>query len=50
MWLEAVTHFVAWQVTSYGWLLKSNTLWVKVLMAMDVCGSVRNMGELHGAH
>ena len=33
----------------YGWLPGSDTCQTRVSEAMDACGSVENVGKLHGA-
>ena len=44
-----VVHSYVQCVMSYGWPPGSDTRWVRVRRAMDVCSSVRNVGELHRA-
>ena len=44
-----VAHSRAWRVMSYGWPPGLDTRWMKGSEAADACGSVGNVGELHGA-
>jgi len=44
-----VAHSHAWRVMSYGWPPGSDTRRTRVSEATDACGSVGNVGKLHGA-